>query len=155
MSGGVLRYTISRLSCQQAISSTSYRMLTGITPTSTQQAGIIPPPQAIRAWIQTMRLITTDETLCFASRRWTRSPVLIIIPIGRKSTPNHFETTEKRPDGSEVSRSLPGRTYHLPSLPSPLQREAYFAPRGGILDRIEAKFKDMSKIVLCGKSGNG
>ncbi|KAH8589025.1 hypothetical protein B0O99DRAFT_726237, partial [Bisporella sp. PMI_857] len=59
---------------------------------------------------------------------------------------------EKAPiSKSETSRNL----YHLPSLPAPIAREKCFAPRGGILELIEAKFKKTVNVVLRGDSGNG
>ncbi|KAE8442032.1 hypothetical protein EG329_003889 [Mollisiaceae sp. DMI_Dod_QoI] len=45
--------------------------------------------------------------------------------------------------------------YHLPSLPAPIAREKYFAPRMNILERLEANFKKTVNVVLYGESGNG
>ncbi|XDG03869.1 hypothetical protein ABKA04_003484 [Annulohypoxylon sp. FPYF3050] len=70
---------------------------------------------------------------------------------GSKKMLENRQRKEMTKTGSVSSDQKP----RMPSLPAPIAKEAHFAPRGNILEKIEEKFESSVNAVLLGSSGNG
>ncbi|KAK7423679.1 hypothetical protein QQX98_000869 [Neonectria punicea] len=62
--------------------------------------------------------------------------------------------TAEDPRLDKLSPKLSPRL-QIPTLAAPIAKEANFAPRWGILEAIESKFRKKAHVALCGGSGNG
>ncbi|KPM38862.1 hypothetical protein AK830_g7714 [Neonectria ditissima] len=70
-----------------------------------------------------------------------------------KMSKQAVETTEEGRAVKLSPKSSPRP--QIPTLAAPIAKEANFAPRGGVLEAIEAKFRIKVHVALYGGSGNG